>query len=134
MSRQDDSPLVRYLRDPGLLLHDLGEFAREALEVAIPGAPLAAEIVLALVLARVVLGRLRERRLAHGARLIAIGVPPEVEPEGALLLWSALHDLLRPRLARLFTGQPQLAWEIAAGCGGSVFRIWVPNSVPPGLV
>ena len=59
--------------------------------------------------------RLRERRLAEGARLLAIGVPPEVDPDGALLLWSALHDLLRPRLARFLSGQPQLAWEIAAG-------------------
>ena len=83
---------------------------------------------------RIVLGRLRERRLANGARLIAIGVPPDVEPEGALLLWSALHDLLRPRLARLLAGQPQLAWEIVAGRGGSEFRLWVPGGVPPGLV
>lgn len=61
-------------------------------------------------------------------------MPPELEAEGALLLWSALHDLLRPRLARLFAGQPQLAWEIAADQGGSRFRLWLPGSVPPGLV
>lgn len=129
-----ESPLVRYLRDPSLLLKDGLALAQEALDAALGLAPIAVGIVVALVLSRVVLGRLRERRLAAGARLIAIGVPPEVEPEGALLLWSALHDLLRPRLARLFAGQPQLAWEIAAGRGGTEFRIWVPGSVPPGLV
>jgi len=131
---QKDSPIVRYLRDPTLLLEDAGERAREALELAAAAAPCALPALLALVLGRVLLGRLRERRLAEGARLIAIGVPPEVEPAGALLLWSALHDLLRPRLARVLAGQPQLAWEIAAGRGGSEFRIWVPKSVPPGLV
>jgi hypothetical protein len=45
-----------------------------------------------------------------------------------------LHDLLRPRLARFFAGQPQLAWEIAADERGSRFRIWIPAAVPPGLV
>jgi hypothetical protein len=134
MTRQDDSPLVRYLRDPGLLLHDALELAREALGVAVEVAPLAAATVLALILARFVIVRLRARRLASGARLVTIGVPPEVDPEGALLLWRSLHDLLRPRLARLLSGQPQLAWEIAAGAGGTEFRLWVPRLVPPGLV
>ena len=133
-STNGESPLVRYLRDPSLLFQDALEFARDALGVVIDVALVAGGMALALVVTAVVLGRLRERRLAAGARLIAIGVPPEVEPEGARLLWSALHDLLRPRLARLLSGQPQLAWEIAAGRGGSEFRIWVPSSVPPGLV
>jgi hypothetical protein len=46
----------------------------------------------------------------------------------------SLHDLLRPQLARLFGGQPQLAWEIAADNSGSRFRLWIPAAVPPGLV
>jgi TraM recognition site of TraD and TraG/Type IV secretion-system coupling protein DNA-binding domain len=131
---QQESPVVRYLRDPSLLLEDALERVRDALGVALELAPMVIPALLALLLARLLLGRLHERRLAEAARLIAIGVPPEVEPEGALLLWSALHDLLRPRLARLLKGQPQLAWEIGAGRGGSQFRIWVPSSVPPGLV
>ena len=135
MTRTDgESLLVRYLRDPGLLLRDLLELARQALESVLELAPLVGGITFALLLSRLLILRLRERRLAQGARLVAIGVPPEVDPEGALLLWSALHDLLRPRLARLLGGQPQLAWEITAGRGGSEFRIWVPGAVPPGLV
>lgn len=129
-----DSPLVRFLRDPaGSLehaLHALPQFATGAR----PLAAVLGGVALALLLARLVLRRLRERRLAQGARLIQLAVPPELEPEGALLLWSALHDLLRPRLARLLGGQPQLAWEIAADQGGSQFRLWVPGLVPPGLV
>ena len=74
------------------------------------------------------------RRRSQGARLLELAVPPELDPDGALLLWSSLHDLLRPRLARLFAGQPQLAWEIAADRGGSQFRLWIPGAVPPGLV
>jgi TraM recognition site of TraD and TraG/Type IV secretion-system coupling protein DNA-binding domain len=131
---RDDSPLVRYLRDPSLLLHDALELARQMLETALELAPIVGVVALALLLARLLIARLRERRLAQGARLIAIGVPPEVDPQGALLLWSALHDLLRPRLARLLAGQPQLAWEISATAAGSEFRLWVPAAVPPGLV
>jgi hypothetical protein len=31
----------------------------------------------------------------EGAQLVTVGVPPDVEPTGGLLLWQALHDLLR---------------------------------------
>ncbi len=72
--------------------------------------------------------------MSSGSRLLQLAVPPELDVDGALLLWSALHDLLRPRLARLLGGQPQLAWEIAADRGGSQFRLWIPSAVPPGLV
>jgi hypothetical protein len=41
---------------------------------------------------------------------------------------------LRPRVARLVGGQPQLSWEIAADHAGTRFRLWVPGAVPPGLV
>jgi hypothetical protein len=128
------SPLVRFLRDPS------GELAR-ALSViehhAAHFLPLAIALcacAAAFLVTRLLLARIRERRLADGARLLQLAVPPELDLEGALLLWSALHDLLRPRLARLFGGQPQLAWEIAADNAGSRFRLWIPAAVPPGLV
>jgi hypothetical protein len=128
------TPLERFLDDPGhSLLH-----ARHTIEQTLSGQlPLrcaAAGILIAVCLARIVLGRVRERRQAAGARLIELAVPPEVDPDGALLLWAALHDLLRPRFRRLLEGQPQLAWEIAADRGGSRFRLWVPQTVPPGLI
>jgi hypothetical protein len=85
MSEQEPS-LVRYLRDPSLLLKDALALAHETLEAVLPLAPFVGAIVVAFAIAGVILGRRRERRLAGGARLIAIGVPPEVEPEGALLL------------------------------------------------
>ena len=39
MTGKSESPLVRYLRDPSLLLHDALELAREALSSAVDVAP-----------------------------------------------------------------------------------------------
>jgi hypothetical protein len=128
------SPLVRFLHDPsGELLHALTVVERSAAHL-LPLAIAVGALAAALLVTRLLLARTRERRLARGARLLELAVPPELDAEGALLLWSALHDLLRPRFARLFGGQPQLAWEIAADRGGSRFRLWLPGAVPPGLV
>ena len=134
MTHPHASPLVRFLRDPSrALAHTLPALEHTAAH-AVPLALAACALVAVALTARFLLARLRERRLARGARLLQLAVPPELEAEGALLLWSGLHDLLRPRLARLLGGQPQLAWEIAADRGGSQFRLWIPGAVPPGLV
>jgi hypothetical protein len=128
------SPLVHFLHDPsGQLLHALTVVERSAAHL-LPFAIAVGTVAAALLVTRLLLARMRERRLARSARLLELAVPPELDAEGALLLWSALHDLLRPRFARLFGGQPQLAWEIAADRGGSRFRLWLPGAVPPGLV
>jgi len=128
------SPLVRFLRDPASqLARALILVERHAVQL-LPFAIALCACAAAFLVTRLLLRRLRERRLADGARLLQLAVPPELDLEGALLLWSALHDLLRPRLARLFGGQPQLAWEIAADNTGSRFRLWIPAAVPPGLV
>jgi len=128
------SPLVRFLRDPSReLARALSLVERHAAHF-LPFAIALCACAAALLVTRLLLARIRERRLADGARLLQLAVPPELDVEGALLLWSALHDLLRPRLARLFGGQPQLAWEIAADNAGSRFRLCIPAAVPPGLV
>ena len=134
MKHTHSSPLERFLRNPpqqlahglALLTHTLAHLLPVALAVV-------AAAIAALV-ARAVLSRVRDARLARGARLLELAVPPELDYDGALLLWSSLHDLLRPRMARLVAGQPQLAWEIAADERGSRFRLWIPAAVPPGLV
>jgi hypothetical protein len=128
------SPLVRFLRDPSHQLAHAAATVAHALVHLLPLALLASLIVAALFATRLVLARVREWRLARGARLLELAVPPELDTEGALLLWSSLHDLLRPRVARLVAGQPQLAWEIAADHAGTRFRLWVPGAIPPGLV
>ena len=134
MSGAHGSPLVRFLRDPSRQLADAAATVAHALVHLLPLALLTSLIVAAFLLTRLLLARLREQRLARGARLLELAVPPALEIDGALLLWSSLHDLLRPRLARLVGGQPQLAWEIAADHAGTRFRLWVPGAVPPGLV
>src|SRR5581483_7356293 len=118
------SPLVRFLRDPSQHLAHAAATLAHALVHLLPLALMASLIVAALLVTRLVLARLREQRLARGARRLELAVPPELDIDGALLLWSSLHDLLRPRVARLVGGQPQLAWEIAADHTGTRFRLW----------
>jgi Type IV secretion-system coupling protein DNA-binding domain/TraM recognition site of TraD and TraG len=129
-----DSPLVRLLRDPGRELRQQLALLQHALTQALPYLAALAGLALALTLALWLLRRQRARRLAEGARLVRIAVPPELDPQAADVLWKSLHDLLRPPLARLLQGQPHLAWEIAADRAGSAFRLWIPRAIPPGLV
>jgi hypothetical protein len=122
------------LRDPDQGWHALADLARHLLVRVTALAPELIAGALVAAAALVLLGRLRERRASRAGRVIEVGVPPDADPDGALLLWSALHDLLRPRLRRLLSGQTHLSWEIAAGRDGTAFRLWLPRSVPPGLV
>jgi Type IV secretion-system coupling protein DNA-binding domain/TraM recognition site of TraD and TraG len=126
--------VAHLLQNPDAPLHSLGRAASRVGEALVPLAPwLALAGVTAAVLARLAFG-LRERRLAHGARVIEIGVPPELDEKAALTLWSALHDLLRPPWRRLLSGQPNISWEIAADQKGTRFRLWTPRAIPPGLL
>jgi hypothetical protein len=124
------SPLVRFLHDPPRELARALSLVEHHAAHLLPFAIALCACAAALLVTRLLLARIRERRLADGARLLQLAVPPELDLEGALLLWLALHDLLRPRLARLFGGQPQLAWEIAADNAGSRFRLWSPRRSP----
>ncbi len=123
-----------WLYEPDRPLRGLPDLARHALVSVEHVAPILGVVLAGLGALVLVVGRVRRRRLARGSRLVRIGVPPDVDPNGAVLLWSALHDLLRPHLTRLLTGQPHLAWEIAASEAGTIFRVWVPQAIPPGLI
>jgi hypothetical protein len=126
--------LERWLVEPARSLHGVPQIAHHVLVVAERVAEVGAVVALASVVGVWLLRRVQARQLAREARLITIGVPPEVQESGGLLLWQALHDLLRPRFARLFAGQPHLSWEIAASEAGTTFRLWVPKAIPPGLI
>jgi hypothetical protein len=127
--------LERLLDEPGRPLHSLPGIAHHALDAVEHFAPVALAVAVALGLAALALRRARRRRLARGARVVTVGVPPEVDAGGgALLLWSALHDLIRPHFSRLIGGQPHLAWEVVASEAGTTFRVWIPESIPPGLI
>lgn len=129
-----ESPAIHFLQDPGEELVHALEVIRRTMMEALPLA-IGATSGLFLLACLVVLYRRRQRRrIGESGRLIRIAVPPTTDPAAARLLWASLHDLLRPKLARFLHGQSQLSWEIAAGRGGSEFRLWLPNTIPPGLV
>jgi hypothetical protein len=87
-----------------------------------------------LLVVALTIRRGRRQRLASSARLVLIGVPPNVQAQGGLLLWSALHDLLVGQVARLLGGQVHVAWEMCAEETGTVLRMWIPEAIPAGLV
>jgi len=124
----------RWLVEPDRPLHGVPSLAHHALVLGERVVPVVVLFGLAAGVGVSLLRRAQRGRLARDARLITIGVPPEVQETGGLLLWQALHDLLRPRLTRLLAGQPHLSWEIAAGEDGTRFRLWVPRVIPPGLI
>ncbi|SDW39447.1 TraM recognition site of TraD and TraG [Saccharopolyspora shandongensis] len=68
------------------------------------------------------------------ARVVTILAPPTVDPGGAQAVWSNLVGLLRPMLQRIMRGQPHLAWEFVFDHDGVQIRLWVPGTVPPGMV
>ncbi|NYI98252.1 RecA/RadA recombinase [Streptomonospora nanhaiensis] len=76
---------------------------------------------------------LRYRIQQPDARLIDVLPPPEAALEGAHAFWAHCLGLLKPRWQRLLR-QPHLAWEYTASAAGVRIQIWVPGTVPPGVV
>jgi hypothetical protein len=132
--RRHTDKLERLIDEPGRPIHSLPTIAHHVVSAVGHFAPILLGVALALGAGVLVLRRARRRRLARGARLVTVGVPPEVDTGGAILLWSAFHDLIRPRFSRLMGGQPHLAWEVLSSEAGTKFRVWVPESIPPGLI
>ncbi|MFB4284992.1 type IV secretory system conjugative DNA transfer family protein [Nonomuraea sp. MTCD27] len=83
---------------------------------------------------RYLLGWLHHADMTPGARVVDISSPPRSDPEGALVLWRQLIGLLRPAWKRTFTGQPHLVWEYCGSNAGVRIRLWVPGTIPPGIV
>ncbi|MFB4285890.1 type IV secretory system conjugative DNA transfer family protein [Nonomuraea sp. MTCD27] len=83
---------------------------------------------------RYLLGWLHHADMTPEARLIEISSPPRSDPEGALVLWRQLVGLLRPAWKRTFAGQPHLVWEYCGSDAGVRIRLWVPGTIPPGIV
>src|SRR5215475_4201325 len=96
-------------------------------------APTAA-VLLILLAARVWWARFTRARHATGARVLVIRPPAQVPDSGGLVLWRTLTGLASPPWKRLLLGQPHLAWEYRFDTGGARIGVWVPGTVPPGLV
>lgn len=129
------SPAGRWLADPWQTLwewaHGLWQLVGP---VVVQAGTAAVGLLVTAVVGRALLRRQRAATLATGARVVTILPPPEVERAGAEVLWSNLAELLRPAWARLLEGQPHLAFELVWSAVRLRVALWVPGSVPPGLV
>lgn len=92
--------------------------------------------VAALVIkfARAAVRRWQTQRFARDARLITVSVPPQVDPASAPAWWAHQTGLLAPAWKRWIFGQPYLAFEYIASAAGVRVQVWVPGTVPPGMV
>jgi hypothetical protein len=128
-------PLAQFLAHPGaetdMVLHHIGHVLAA---VGIVVVPVLTGASLVVGLAGAVVRRRQYRRMAVHARSVHVLAPPEVDPHGAVTLWTNLVALLRPAWRRALGGQPHLALELTAGAGGLGIRLWVPAVVPIGMV
>ncbi|MEC3915510.1 type IV secretory system conjugative DNA transfer family protein [Nocardia sp. CDC160] len=129
----DFGRLGRWLTDPGHFGVWVGELARWPLSGAHP--ILVGLLAIGVLAAGVGVRRIRRARLGSGARQVRILCPPSVSPEAGGVLWAHLVGLLRPRWKRLLCGQPHLSFEYQiTGGEGVTLSLWVPATIPPGLI
>ncbi|MFE9206624.1 type IV secretory system conjugative DNA transfer family protein [Micromonospora sp. NPDC007230] len=95
----------------------------------------AAAALVAYIAGRNLLQLWRHHRHAHGARLVTIAPPPEVDPHSASALWANLAGTLTPsRRLRWLYGSPHVAWQYTWTGRRLLIGVWVPGTVPPGAV
>src|SRR5438067_506248 len=147
-ARHPESPLIRFLRDPGGTLAHALHACVHLLEQALPFIAATSAAGLAFVVTLAELRRRRAERLATGARLVRVAVPPATAREQRRLLAVARRlkagQLARP-LARLLdlvdptpappsrpAADPALAAEVRevlAKAAQPVFRVAVRLAV-----
>lgn len=133
----NDAPsasLAKLITDLILRPDDLGKGIVSMLASLVPWILRA---IIALALAWILLSiarRLRDRCLTKGGRRITVLPPPSAAGRGGQSFWMGSHSLLRPAWARALLGQPYLSWEVEARGEEIAVSVWVPKSVPPGLI
>lgn len=131
-------PAGRYLTNPGTFTSHLARLLATLLEHYGPvGGPLLAAAIAAILAGRRWLHRRQHAAFIAAARTVTVLAPPQADPGGAGALWGHLTGLLRPPWARLWHGQPHLGWEYTWAGGttaGMAIRLWVPGTIPPGLI
>src|SRR6266508_247065 len=127
------TPLERFLLDPWGVLGDLaGQLAGLAAGWGLQLLLVAGPLWLAGVVAARGWRRWRQQRLASGARLVGILVPPQVEPGAADALWSNLAGLLRQH--RRPDPRPHVSFELHWTTAGVTVGLWVPGTIAPHLI
>jgi hypothetical protein len=118
---------VGLLEDPERLVASVAEYGPPLAVLSLAGAVL-------FTCVRSLLWRWRNRRFSVGAHLVEVAVPPHVEEGSAAAWWTHLVGLTAPAWKRAVYGQPHISWEYVADATGLRIRIWVPGTIPPGLV
>lgn len=120
--------LARYLLDPSRANHEAAGAARSYLQrfltFFVPFAVAACALAIIVGLVVIALRVSRRTALSPGV-LYEVDLPPNTEPKAALMMWTNLHDLLRPRWKRLIGGQPHLSFEMLWQRSRLTFRVWV---------
>ena len=131
-------PAGRYLTNPGAFTSHLAHLLLALLAHYGPVAgPLVSAAIAGILAGRQWLHRRQHAAFTAAARTVTVLAPPQAGPGGADALWGHLTGLLRPPWARLWHGQPHLGWEYAWAGGttaGLAIRLWVPGTIPPGLI
>ncbi|MEV6523148.1 type IV secretion system DNA-binding domain-containing protein [Longispora sp. NPDC051575] len=98
-------------------------------------AAIAIAALFAIVAARNLIATQRHRHHAAGATQVTIATPPDVDLAVARALWANLAGILTPsRWKRLLYGTPHLVWQYAWAGRQLTISIWVPGTIPPGIV
>ncbi|NUS84362.1 MAG: type IV secretory system conjugative DNA transfer family protein [Streptomyces sp.] len=127
--------VVDFLTDPGAFWAAAGRSVPAWMTPLAPVlVPVTTAVAVCAIAARNRVQRQRQRRFAEGARCVEILAPPRVPAKGGEVLWAQLAGLLRPWWRRLAGGQPHLGFEYAWTHAGMSIRLWVPGTVPLGLV
>jgi hypothetical protein len=128
-------PFIDFLRDPNAWWQQAWTtVAATAERWWLPSVLAVVGLVACIVGIRGELLRRRSLVMNRGARLITVLVPPTVDPSAGQAFWAHLHGLLRPAWRRTASGQPHLSFEYAFTSTGLSISIWVPGTVPPGIV
>ena len=119
-----NSPLGRFLAHPGpatdeLLRRGAHLFAARGFVIL---AVMAASGLVGCLLIGVSRRREHQRMVSH-ARSVRVLAPPDVDPHGAVTLWTNLVALLRPAWRRLLGSQPHIGFELRASS-------WRPADLP----
>ncbi|MFI7437844.1 type IV secretion system DNA-binding domain-containing protein [Micromonospora haikouensis] len=117
--------------EPGTALVDAAVWATQRPWLA----AVAAAVLAAWIAARNLVETWRHRYHTHGARLVTIAPPPDVDPRSAGAWWANLAGVLTPsRRRRVLYGAPHVVWQYTWSGRQLLISIWVPGTVPPGAV